>query len=265
MVEYKQHLVTCNNYREVFKNKPEDVLDIIFLAIKDNTPIGEYIDEVGSDYVRLNELRLSLRSGVPKRYISKYLSTEVLRALRIAVTCKKDLSQINKYISPMGTSTISQYALVLVVSLVIVGADLSDIDFRQIKDECLPIVKSAITEGYPVWQYFIYNNTMSANRLTLVYRGMQQGYDMSMFCLSKWSEDVIRVLISSGEYFERLVSTITHNFTSKQVTEVLLGLEEGLDVSSYTRMESGKPVFTSREMRDIRISLLADKGVSIQN
>ena len=76
----------------------QDILDEIELAILYDTQIGVYIDRCGEDWLKLSQIRKSIRSFIPKKYISTGLSANVIGKFRELYLDGYDLSYFDKYL-----------------------------------------------------------------------------------------------------------------------------------------------------------------------
>ena len=261
--KYGDTTVTLSNYLSIFKDKIVDIQDEVRSAVLDDTQIGEYIDAVGEDSYKLSQLRLAIKEGMEGTYVTPYLSSSNINKLRKCSSKGFDLSVLDRYIFKEGIPPIPTQSLDLILDVILSGKDISLVDFTTVKTELLPLVCAGLKKGYPMW-LCLGDTSMSVDKLEVLIKGMQLGYDIHLFADSNWSYKQLFILMRSGvEHIEKVMQYVNFNFTTSQLTEVIWGVTKGLDVSKYAVVdESGMPIYNAYQMYEIKKGLASGLDVT---
>lgn len=260
---YKGELVTLMNYQKVFSSRTVDIQDEVRSAVLDDTQIERYLDKVGEDSYKLSQIRLALREGIPSRYISSHLSGSTLNRIRRGRREGYSLDLLDRYISEEGILHLPTHNLDLVLDVVLSGEDISSIDFTNVRDDLLPLVCEGVRKGYPMW-LCAEAERMTKDKLRMLMRGMCLGVDIHPFIGEDWVSGQLTVLFRKNIVgLDEVLKHVNSKFIVGQIVQVTKGVQEGVDVSIYSVVDSdGLPIYNSYQMAELRYGLMSGVDVS---
>lgn len=253
---YKGRNITISNYKEIFRECTPDVLDEIRLAVLDNTDIVPYINQCGTDSYRLGQIRLALRENVDRKYVLAQLTPRTMNILRECNRQRLSLSPLNDYIIG-GRVIVSVEMLELMVYALCSGADITKVDFTQVREDLCEIVCQGLVRGYPMWLFL--GDNMTVEYINVLLRGLDLGIDISP-CIKQVFSPAQLLLIFSQKKHSSLLRNITPNFPYESISVLLGAMDEGLDISQLLyRDKDGFPIYSSLQMQALVKALELEK------
>ena len=231
--QYEKDLITLGNYTQVFSSYSPDMLDEIRNAVMDGTPIGNYIQLCHGDGYKLNQIRLCLREYVDKQYINTAMTARTLFMIRSIIKERKDVACLLPYIKKNNMISIDAESLEKVVQTVLLGADISKIDFIHLPKPSIDTVCEGLKLGYPMWLVLGTRQKYSNQKLRLLMRAMALGINIHPFLEGDWGLEQIGMILQQYVFvnLDVLFQHINHRVTTEQLLAVLALLKEGYDLS----------------------------------
>lgn len=237
--------LTLENYKEIFKVCTPDVLDEIRLAILDDTDILAYINPCGNDSYKLGQFRLATREGVSFRYLVSSLSGKAVNKIRACHRMHMDMTQLLRYING-GHIKISNEMFELVASAVSLGADITKVDFTQVKEDTCKVICEGLVRKYPMWLFV--GDNLSEKYIRTLMRGMDLGIDISPCITNIYSESQLIYIFAHKEY-SNILRYITPKFPLESIKILMRAVEDGLDISELVyRDGDGYPVYSEFQL-----------------
>lgn len=254
-VQYRGKVLTLNNYSQILDKCDIDVLDEVQLAIMYDTQIGSYIDRCGTDWLKLSQIRRSLRALVPRKYISTGLSSECMAKFRELYLEGYNLEPFDKYLTAVkGVGTVSLLKddkLFKLLDAYKLFRGVTKIDFKTINSNVFDTVLQGIKLGYPVWVITDADENLDSEMIQVMIKVMSMGVDVFYFLGKGYSAEQIALICSSVakndlEYF---MSKINNHFRvdSLSVLVTLSKYKDALDKITVTD-EDGLPVYNYYQM-----------------
>lgn len=261
---YKGVEINISNYKDIFREVSEDVLDEIRLAVLDNTDIISYIDICGEDSYKLGQIRIALRNKIPRRYIRYQMTPKTIHLIRLLYLQGKDISPLESY---MGIDNIKLEPNLLeeVVLAYYLGGSIETINFTEVPEKNIKILCQGLVRKYPMW--LMTGSDLTEGYIKLLLRGMDLGLDISMFIKDVIDEDKLVILLSNSSSIDinKFITYITPKFSSDSINILIEAYKDGLDFEPLTYRDSdGYPVYTEYQMYVLLKALrLKKQGVSV--
>ncbi len=257
-IEYRGNMINQSNFRDVFRNKSQDVLDEIELAIMYDTEIGVYIDRCGEDWLKLSQIRKSIRSFVPKKYISTGLSADVIGEFRKLYLDGYDLTSFDKYLTATkgvgSVSLLKDTKLYELLKTYGVNSNVTKVDFRTVKTEIFDSIIKGIKQGYPMWIITDSDIDLDKQTVDILTRTMSRGINIFPFLSGGWSSRQIGLICATVEKSEvdLLLCLVNSKFTVDQISVLvnLLDYPEGLK-TICAKDEDGDPLYNYYQMYEL--------------
>lgn len=254
-MQYKGKVLTLSNYSTVLDKCDVDILDEIQLAIMYDTQIGNYIDRCGDDWLKLSQIRRSLRALVPKKYISTGLSSECMGKFRELYLEGYNLEPFDKYLTAVkGVGTVSLLKddkLFKLLDAYKLFRGVTKIDFKTINSSIFDTVLQGIKLGYPVWVITDAEEDLDSEMIEILIKVMSMGIDVFYFLGKGYSVEQIALICSSvpKNDLEFFMSKINSQFSVDSLS-VLVTLSKYRDVLEKITVtdEDGLPVYNYYQM-----------------
>lgn len=191
--QYKNTIVTLENYKQIFKECTPDVLDEIRSAILDDTPIASFIEECGTDGYKLGQIRMGLREMLPLGYLNPLFTARTIYLIRQCYYSNINAEEILRYIDK-GILLVSSETIEKMMEFIYLGADISNVDFTKVTEDKVELVLTGLLHHYPMW--LILDGDYSISYMKALMRGMQLEIDITPFLDGKWSEQQLFLLFS---------------------------------------------------------------------
>lgn len=219
--------LVLDNFRGVLSEYDVDVQDVVRSAILDGVDLEVYIEKWKSDPYKLDQIRLSLKEGVPQ-VLYDTLSGEqlyIIRKLRV------NNYNIEPIISQVKSGKLSGCYMDYLISWVTKGIDISGIKVSVIPKKMLEIFDMHLSQGRDMRPF---NNGRIYTREYVLYcvTIQEKGKDISRFVNENWSEPVL-------SYLSGVVGT-----TSEKIWSSVLSV-----VNSETSLERVKLLFKAAKMK----------------
>lgn len=235
--------VTLENYKDLYKEYPVDILDEIRSAVLDDTPIHDFIEPCVNDSYKLGQVRMALREGVPIAFLRTYLTSITLYNIRQAAKRDIDMSDLLVYYERLEPSTIE-----ILSEAILSGVDISRIDFRDVPMNLVSHFTTGLKKGYPMWLLVQPGVRMTDSKITLLMRGLSLKVDVSQLLSDDWEDDVLVLLFSYAKTVDinAVLRYITPKFSVDVIRELLDLLSEGVDIRRLVvRDADGYPIYNS--------------------
>lgn len=250
---YKDKEVTTKNYKDIFGSYPVDILDEIRLAIADNTEIARYIDICGTDSYKLNQLRLAIREGVEKEFLNPAMTGRTLYLIRQGLSMCMDMTQILRYVNRRGL-LIDADSVELIAEFMVIGTDVSMINFNYVRKDCIKLICTGLYKGYPMWVCIGENINLEKHKLKSLMTGMQLGIDIHPFIDNNWTVDQMDLLFASADKVDinELLGHISEKFPVESLRTIIDLKSKDLSVNRlFTVDEDGYPVYSQYQMESL--------------
>lgn len=232
-VAFRGKSLTLENYKTVlgqYVNLSPDILDEVRSAILDDTQIGNYIIPCQSDSYQLGQIRMYLREMYPVQYISTYMTGRTIFLLREIQRRGIDAEALLKYVCD-GCLFVSAQTFETLTEFVLLGTDISKVNFHDMEETVVPSMLTGLQMGYPMW-LLAECKKLTPRKVAAYKRGMQLGFDIHPFIDGDWSVDVLICIFSSIS--ERQLGSLLCCITAKtelEVVEVYVkALKDGIDI-----------------------------------
>lgn len=234
---------------------PWQIMQRVRLDLEDETEDRFGIDFYSNpefDWEQLEEIRLGLEASLDTTIYAKpeftWAQMEQIRwgledGVDTSVYAKAEINEIWMYYIRKG---------------LIDGFDLSPyVDSRFDEGQVALIYEGML---YGVKGISIYANPIySGADMTVILKGLKNGYDVEKFIDSGYSISAINGIIDSlDEGCTEIVNYITPEMDRRQISQISKGIQNGVDVSVYAKTE-----YTDLEMFQIRRGLESDVDISV--
>ena len=243
-------LVTLNNYLDIFMDLSVDIKDEIRSAILDGTPISRYIKPCENDSYKLNQIRLALREYIPEKYINTRLSGECINLIRRCINEKVDITQLDRYLLP--SVYLDSNYIKNILHLIILGCDISKLDFNKVPKSNLKTICKGLSMGYPMW--LVSDLDCSTSYMNSLYRAMSLGIDIHPFLNNNWSVEQLRCLCSLSKHISisDLLENVNYKFSTKHLYVISMCIEKGYPYELLcAKDDDGSPLFSSSQMHSL--------------
>lgn len=267
-LEYRGNMINQTNFRSIFSNKSQDILDEIELAILYDTQIGVYIDRCGEDWLKLSQIRKSIRSFIPKKYISTGLSANVIGKFRELYLDGYDLSYFDKYLTATkgvgSVSLLNDSKLYDILCTYQMNSNITKIDFRTVKTDIFEPIIKGIRQGYPMW--IITDSDVDLDKQTVIVltKTMSRGINIFPFLSGGWNSEQIALICANVEKSDinNLMELINPRFTVDQLS-VIIHVVKCLDALKAICItdSDGDPLYNYYQMYEL--SLCVNHGIDI--
>ena len=122
-MQYKGKTLILDNFRKMLKNYSLDIQDVVRSAILDGVDLSEYLDRYKNDPYKLDQVRLSIKEGLPGVYFGSTSGQSLYRIRKLIG--KKDLSALQ---AQMAKGVIPEEYLDYILSWVEDNIDFSDLN-----------------------------------------------------------------------------------------------------------------------------------------
>lgn len=232
--------LTLENYKSVLEqvvSLSPDVLDEVRSAILDDTQIGSFIIPCQSDAYKLGQIRMYLREMNPIFGVSTYMTGRTIYLLRQIYRRGIDTEALMMYVSEGGLF-VSAKTFETLTEFVLLGTDISKINFYKMSEDVVPSMLTGLQQGYPMW-LLAECSKLTPERISVYKRGMQLGFDIHPFVEGDWSVEVMTSIFSSIS--EHQLGSLLCCITSKTelpVVEVMIkALKEGVDIEKLALVD----------------------------
>lgn len=265
-MEYNGVTIREDNFRQIFQDVDEDVLDEIRLAVLDNVNIMEYIDACGDDSYKLGQIRLALRNGVPSKYIRHQMTAKTLKCVRIMYKSEVELRPLSKYIG-FNKLLIDSDLFEIITECYMHGGDIGKIDFSEVLEDNVQVLCQGLVRGYPMW--LMTSKDLSAGYIRLLMRGIDLGIDVSIFIKDIMSESQLVTLLSNAGSVDinNLLQYINSKFSLTALKTIIQAYKESLDFELLTYQSAdGYPIYNEYQMMSLLKALrLKKKGFYVDD
>ena len=258
---YRGSMITLRNYMSIFANVSPDIQDEVRSAAIDDTEIGEYIAPCVNDSYKLGQIRIALREGIPKDFITTAFSGYALHRIRGGLRQGYDMTPLLRYVSN-STKYISDATMNTLADFVLLGADITRVDFTEVAPELVEPVCRGLSKGYPMWVITESGTTFTEDTLNLLMRGLSLGIDIHPFLNGEWSDAAIITVLSYVKTVDVscLLSYINAKFPTGLIKEVFELSSKGFDVRQVCiKDREGYPIYDEYQVHEIGI--LLQKGI----
>lgn len=274
--QFKEIMVTLENYKQIFKNCTPDVLDEIRSAVLDDTPIASFIDECGTDSYKLGQIRIGLREMMPLGFLNTNLTGRTIYLIRQCLKNNISVDDLFVYVDEdklkLPSGTIEKLA-----EFVYLGADISMIDFTKVKESKVELVLQGLLYHYPMW--LIIDEDYPISYMKSLMRGMQLEIDITPFLSGKWSEQQMFLLFSYSKRIDIVdfMSKINEQFDVESLKVLLKLYKENVPITTLcVQDKDGTPIYNSYQIEELGKAikdktithemynpLLSDKSMSV--
>ena len=247
---YKNVTITLENYKSIFKECSPDILDEIRSAIIDDTQISRFIKPCGNDSYKLGQLRMAVREFVPTEFLNPLLTGETIYAIRQGITNGIDMTPLLRYITKSGL-LVDSVVIEQLSQAVILGAEISRIDFTGVLGENVTILLKGLIKGYPMWLLLDDINHLTEKQIIALMRGMALGLDVHPFVNGKWTDRQLILLFSYAKSIDinDLLQYINYKFSFEILKELLPAAEEKVPITKLCiKDEDGYPVYNQYQI-----------------
>lgn len=256
--------VALDNYKQIFEECTPDILDEIRSAVMDDTDISPYIDACGDDSYLLGQIRIALREHIPAEFLDTRLTGRTIYNIRKCFDTGRPASDLLWYITPK-TLKVEKDVLELLSRFVLLGANISRVDFTLVPKQLVPTFCKGLYKGFPMWLLADDSNKLDERSLQVLMRGMELGIDVQPFASGQWSRDIMLLLFSYSKSCDinAILGCINNNFNMNQIKVLLDLASAGIPVSRLCiKDNTGAPVYTSYQMFELGEALKV--GVDIR-
>lgn len=257
-LEYRGNMINQSNFRNIFSNKSQDILDEIELAILYDTQIGVYIDRCGEDWLKLSQIRKSIRSFVPKKYISTGLSANVIGKFRELYLEGYDLECFNKYLTATkgvgSVSLLNDNKLYEILSTYKMNSNITKIDFRMVKTDIFEPIIKGVRQGYPMWIITDSDIDLDKQTVSVLTKTMSRGINIFPFLSGGWSSEQIALICANVEKSDvaYLMELINSKFTVDQLSVIISSIKNRDAIKVLCTVdEDGDPMYNFYQMYEL--------------
>ena len=239
-----------DNYKKIFKECSPDILDEIRSAVLDGTNISYFIKGCGNDSYKLGQLRMALREFVPVDYLSTALTGETIYAIRQCFAEGLDMSSLLRYITPNGI-LLNPKVLEQVAQAVLLGADIREVDFQEVREDVVTVIIKGLVHGYPMWLLIDELDNLSEKQINAIMRGMALGIDVHPFINGKWTDRQLILLFSYAKSLDinDLLKYINYRFNYDILKELLSAASRRVPIKRLcVKDEDGNPVYNEYQI-----------------
>ena len=251
---FKKTMVTLENYRTIFRECSPDILDEIRSAVLDDTQISKFIGPCGNDNYKLGQLRMAVREFVPVEYLSPKVSGSVIHNIRIGVSKGLDMSDILLYYNKL-----SNKSLEIISDFLLLGVDITQMDFTLVPDNLVEICLKGLLKGYPMWLIVGEGCKLTTEEVQLYMRGLSLGIDIHPFLTGGWDSSCVLLLFSYGKSVDinDFLRYINNKFSIEHLKELLNLYNKKVDIRNLVlKDEDGYPVYNEYQIHELGIAIL---------
>lgn len=246
---YKRKVITMGNYKEVFGVCSPDVLDEIRSALLDDTPIAAYIEPCGTDSYKLGQIRMAIREGVPAGLISSWITGKTMYNIRRGVAAGIDMGCLVRYFGVLDEDILEKLS-----EFVLLGTDISKVDFTMVPAKLVNIVCKGLHKGYPMWLIVGNGCCLDENVVDALMRGMALGIDVHPFIDGSWNINMLLLIFSyaGSADLSKVVPYISSKFDIDLIKELLDLAVQGIDISRLASVDKeGYPIYNRYQVYEI--------------
>lgn len=250
---YRDVNLVLDNFRSVLKDYDVDIQDVVRSSILDGVDVSEYIEPCREDPYKLDQVRLSLKEGVPTVLLSG-LSGEQLYIIR---KMKAKNYNIEPVISQITSGKLSECYLDFLISWVTKGVDISGIKLSLIPKKMLEIFDTHLCQGRDMKPFN--NGRVYSKEYVLYCMSIQdKGKDISKFAAEDWSIDVLKLLSGlvngvSDKVWKLVVSCISVNDSAARISSLFSAARYKLPIEKLNQVRQSAYLYS-----DMDISLILE-------
>lgn len=250
---FNRVVITLNNYQQVFSDCTPDILDEIRSAILDDTNIAKFIEPCGTDSYKLGQIRMAIREFTPPEYLNVRFTGRTIYLIRQGIKKGLDMSEVLKYANKRGL-LLNPDSIEKIAEFMVLGADVSKVDFILVPNNILDEVLRGLYKGYPMWLCISDNYTPNVETLSALMRGMQLGIDIHPFLSNSWTSDKLYLILSYEKKVDlnEFLSYINSNFSIDAIKVLLDFMSAKVPIQTLCKRDSdNNPIFNSYQMYSI--------------
>ena len=251
--QFKGRNITLENYREVFKVCPPDILDEIRSAVLDDTQIASFIEPCGTDSYKLGQLRMSVREFLPVEYISTHITGRTMYIIRQGYSKNRDMSELLDYYDSKSVK-LKPEIIEDLAEFVYLGVSIEDVDFTKVPEKLIGLVLKGLKQGYPMWLITDNLDGVDESYLKLLMRGMALGVDVHPFIDSKWDTDALILFFSYADKVDlnNFLSYINNKFGVESLNTLLKLGSQGVSIRQLCIKDNdGYPIYNSYQIYEL--------------
>lgn len=251
--KYNQHIITLENYRQIFNQCSPDILDEIRSAILDDTQISAFIEICGNDSYKLGQLRMAIREFLPKEYLNYRLTGRTMYYIRNAYKKGLNTDSLLKYITPSGLK-LEASTLELLAEMVYLGVDIHKVDFTKVSLHLVDIFCKGLYKGYPMWLCVSEDMIYDEQYIKMLMRAMQLGIDIHPFIGKDWNINQLQILFLYAQTvpINELIQVITPKFNEDVLTELVLLMKDNIPITQLVVKDiEGYPVYNAYQIAEL--------------
>lgn len=242
-LKYKNTNLILDNFRSVLCNFSVDIQDIVRSAILDGVDISKYIDSCRDNPYRLDQIRLAKKQGISDT-IFKLQSGECIYRVRQMQKKGNNLKDVE---SQLFRSTLTEEYALYMLKWIDEGIDLHGLNVSTIPQKLLGVFDYGLRSGFNMTLYnrgVVY--TSEYVRLCLQIQGNNK--NVSFLLNGKWSEDVLRLLVSFSKVnqgvWDNLVNYILSDISSKRLEKLISLVKSNINIEILQERIDNRYVFS---------------------
>lgn len=242
-MKYNNVDLILDNFRTVLNGYSVDVQDVVRSAILDGIDISEYIPQCKENSLRLDQIRLGMKEGLPK-HLFKISSGRILYKLRILYNNGVDISTISRYVN---LNTLSMDHLDFLLRWVEGGLPIRDLNVETIPKDLLEVFDYGLKSGISMK---VFNNGVNykPDYVRALLQIMSNNKSITIFLSGEWDLDVINVLSSFSSTTKnkwlKIVTSIDENTTLERTKLLIKCVRANVPIKELVkRDEDGEWVY----------------------
>lgn len=242
---YQGQKINGDNYKDIFADCSPDVLDEIRLAIADDTPVLDYVEQCGDDSYTLGQIRLAIREGIPSSYILSGLEGKFIHSLRWCFAHQIDMSGLLPYYNKISVEKVGK-----LIEMMRLGGNINSVNFTMILDEIMDAVIGGVVKGYPM-DICEGCNWLSEDYVLTLIKGMKVEVDVTVFIATRWDIDVMNYLFTNADKVDLndFLVYISNRFNLDQIQLLLNAYVHKCDIATLTKKyKGGDPIYNEYQM-----------------
>lgn len=256
-MQYNGVMLVLDNFRGVLSEYDVDIQDVVRSAILDGVELEEYMEKCKSDPYRLDQIRLSIKEGVPQ-VLYGALSGEQLYIIR---KLRGNNYNIEPIISQVKAGKLSGCYLDFMISWVTKGVDISGLKVSLIPKKMLEVFDMHLSQGRDMRPFN--NGRIYSKEYVLYCMSIQEkGRDITRFANEQWSEEVLSYLAdtvgnTSEKVWNSVMSVVKSNTDLNRVSLLFKAAKHKLPVEELGKPLQGKDAYDNES---VSIIIDAAKG-----
>lgn len=242
-MEWNGQKLILDNYRVLLNGYSVDVQDVVRSAILDGVDISKYISQCKENSLRLDQIRLGMKEGLPEHFYS-ISSGRILYKLRGLANNGRDLSKISEYVN---LNALSVEHLDFLLGWVEDGISTSDLNIETIPKDLLPVFDYGLRMGISMK---VFNNGVNykPEYLRALLQIKSNGKPVTLYLSGEWDYSVIDVLCSfsntSKNKWLKVVCSIDENTTLERLKLLIKCVRANVPIKELVqRDEDGEWVY----------------------